>query len=148
MLHILYTMFNFTKQNVSNTISCLGQCSQPKWLSRMSVRLVLGGRGVKPCQVGQHSYLKIKYEIFFMIILCRPLIQEGQLSECAQVQVNRLEDYACTGKSVVRKTDQPDKTLIVLTGPSNQTEPNTRQNDVFMTMQTVNSQISFHIYTV
>ena len=39
---------------------------------------------------------------FSVIILSLPLIQEGHLSVsdviCAQVLVNRVEDYACSGK--------------------------------------------------
>ena len=33
-----------------------------------------------PCWVQQHSFVEIDHEIFIMVILSLPLIQEGQLS--------------------------------------------------------------------
>ena len=61
-----------------------------------------------------------------MVILCLPLIQKGQLSVSGErlytSTVNRLEDKACTSKSVLKKTHHLDKTLIGLTGPTNQTK--------------------------
>ena len=36
-------------------------------------------------------------------------------NDCAQVLVNRLEDEACPGKIVTKKTDLLDMTLLVLT---------------------------------
>ena len=48
----------------------------------------------------QHSFVEIDHEIFSTVILTLPLIQEGQLSVSGErmctIQVNRLEDYACT----------------------------------------------------
>ena len=56
----------------------------------------------EPHRVQQHSFMEIDHEIFSMIILSLPLIQEGQMSvsgscqflakKCAQVLVNGLED--------------------------------------------------------
>ena len=48
-----------------------------------------GGRGFTPRRGRQHSFVEIDHEIFSVIILSLPLIQEGQLSdflakECAQ----------------------------------------------------------------
>ena len=39
-----------------------------------------GGRGFNPCRSRQHSFVKIDREIFSIVILSLPLIQEGQLS--------------------------------------------------------------------
>ena len=47
-----------------------------------------GGRGFNPCRGQQHSFMEIDHDIFSMVILSLPLIQEGQLSvsgeKCAQ----------------------------------------------------------------
>ena len=48
-----------------------------------------GGCGFNPRRGRQHSFVEIDHEIFSMVILSHPLIQEGQLSqflakECAQ----------------------------------------------------------------
>ena len=47
----------------------------------------------------QHSFVEIGHEIFSTVILCRPLIQEGQLSVSGErmctILVNCLGDYAC-----------------------------------------------------
>ena len=44
----------------------------------------------------QHSFVEIDHEIFSMILLSLPVIQEGHCqflaNECAQVLVNPLED--------------------------------------------------------
>ena len=59
-----------------------------------------GGRGFNPLRGRQHSFVEIDHEIFSMVILSLPLIQEGQLSVSGKrmctVLVNRLEDYACS----------------------------------------------------
>ena len=39
-----------------------------------------GGRGFNPRRGWQHSFVEIDHEIFSMVILSLPLIQEGQLS--------------------------------------------------------------------
>ena len=39
-----------------------------------------GGRGFNPRRGRQHSFVEIDREIFSMVILSLPLIQEGQLS--------------------------------------------------------------------
>ena len=55
-----------------------------------------GGRGFIPRRGQQHSVMEIDYEIFSMVILFLPLIQEGQLSVSGErmctILVNRLED--------------------------------------------------------
>ena len=54
------------------------------------------GRGFNPRRGRQHSYLEIDREIFSMVILSLPLIQEGQLSVSGErmctILVNHLED--------------------------------------------------------
>ena len=60
----------------------------------MSVSLLFGGHGFDPRR--QYSFAEINNEIFSMVILSLPLIQEGQLSVSGErmrtVLVNRLED--------------------------------------------------------
>ena len=55
-----------------------------------------GGRGFNPRRGRQHSFVEIDHEIFSMVILPLPLIQEGQLSVSGErmctILVNRLED--------------------------------------------------------
>ena len=55
-----------------------------------------GGRGFNPRRGRQHSFMEIDHEIFSMVILSLPLIQEGQLSVSGErmcsILVNRLED--------------------------------------------------------
>ena len=55
-----------------------------------------GGRGFNPRRGRQHSSVEIDHEIFSMVILSLPLIQEGQLSVSGErlctILVNRLED--------------------------------------------------------
>ena len=55
-----------------------------------------GGRGFNLRRGRQHSFVEIDLEIFSMVILSLPLIQEGQLSVSGErmctILVNRLED--------------------------------------------------------
>ena len=55
-----------------------------------------GGHGFKPRRGRQHSFVEIDHEIFSMVILSLPLIQEGQLSDSSErmctILVNCLED--------------------------------------------------------
>ena len=55
-----------------------------------------GGRGFNPRRGRQHSFVEIDHEIFSMVILSLPLIQERQLSVSGErmctIPVNRLED--------------------------------------------------------
>ena len=55
-----------------------------------------GGRGFNPRRGRQHSFMEIDHEIFSMVILSLPLIQEGQWSVSGKrmctILVNRLED--------------------------------------------------------
>ena len=55
-----------------------------------------GGRGFSPRRGRQHSFVEIDHEIFSMVILSLPLIQEGQLSVSGKrmctILVNHLED--------------------------------------------------------
>ena len=54
------------------------------------------GRWFNPRRGRQHSFVEIDHEIFSMVILSLPLIQEGQLSVSGKrmctILVNRLED--------------------------------------------------------
>ena len=56
----------------------------------------LGGHGFDLSWDGQHSVMEIDHEIFSLVILSLPLIQEGQLSVSGErmctILVNRLED--------------------------------------------------------
>ena len=51
---------------------------------------------LNPSRDRHHSFVEIDYDIFSMVILSLPLIQEGQLSVSGEkmctVLVNRLED--------------------------------------------------------
>ena len=55
-----------------------------------------GGHEFNPRRGLQHSFVEIDHEIFSMVILSLPLIQEGQLSvsggRTCTILVNRLED--------------------------------------------------------
>ena len=55
-----------------------------------------GGRGFNPCRGWQHSFVEIDREIFSVVILSLPLIQEGQLSVSGKrmctILVNCLDD--------------------------------------------------------
>ena len=52
--------------------------------------------GSTPAEVGNILYVEMDHEIFSMVILSLPLIQEGQLSVSGEgmypILVNRLED--------------------------------------------------------
>ena len=62
----------------------------------MRVRLVIRRLRVQLPPGRQHSFVEIDREIFSMVILSLPLIQEGQLSVSGKrmciILVNRLED--------------------------------------------------------
>ena len=70
--------------------------SWPRWLSWMRRPTRPGGRGFNPRQGRQHSFMEIDHEIFSMVILSCPLIQEGQLSVSGErmctILVNCLQD--------------------------------------------------------
>ena len=55
-----------------------------------------GGHGFNPHRDRQYSFVEIDHEIFSMVFLSFPLIQEGQLSVSGKrmctILVNRLED--------------------------------------------------------
>ena len=67
---------------------------RPRWLSWM--RGPTRRSQVQPRQGWQHSFIEIDQELFFMVILSLPLIQEGQLSVSGErmctILVNRSED--------------------------------------------------------
>ena len=54
------------------------------------------GSGLNPRRGRQHSFMEIDHEIFSMVILSFPLIQEGQLTVYGErmctILVNHLED--------------------------------------------------------
>ena len=53
-----------------------------------------GGRGFNPRRGRQYSFVEIDHDIFSMVILSLPLIQEGQLSVSGErmctIPVNRI----------------------------------------------------------
>ena len=55
-----------------------------------------GGHGFNPRRGRQHTFVEIDHEIFSMVILSLPLVQEGHLSVSGEIMctipVNRLED--------------------------------------------------------
>ena len=122
-------------------------CSHPVCLSRISVRLWLGGSDVKLCQVGHILTWRFNMKCFLWPFSAFRWFKKGRCEflakECAQRQVNCLEDEPCTRKSVVRKTDHPDKTLIWWTGLSNQPNQNPGEWCLYDILQTVNPEMSF-----
>ena len=75
-----------------------------------------GGRGFDPRRGRQHSFMEIDREIFSMVILSFPLIQEGQLSVSGEIMckilVNHLEDLACPVKVWLGKLTVLDMTPL------------------------------------
>ena len=69
-----------------------------------------GRREFNPRRGWQHSFVEIDREIFSMVILSLPLVQEGQLSVSGKrmctILVNCLEDFSLPSKRVARKTDR------------------------------------------
>ena len=61
-----------------------------------AVRLETRGHGFNPRRGRQHSFVEIDHEIFSLVILSLPLIQEGHLSVSGErmctILVNSLED--------------------------------------------------------
>ena len=77
-----------------------------------------GGRRLEAL-VRQHSFIEIDHDIFSMVIISLPLIQEGKLSSYLRknvhwVLVNRLDGLSLPRKSVVRLTDCPAMTIAVV----------------------------------
>ena len=71
-----------------------------------------GGRGFSPRRGRQHSFVEIDCEMFSIVILSLPLIQEGQLSVSGAILVNRLEDQACPVKVWLGKLTALDMTPL------------------------------------
>ena len=80
-----------------------------------------GGRGFNSRRGRQHSFVEIDHEIFSMVILSLPLIQERQLSVSRErmftILVNRLEDLACPVNMWLGELTALDMTPFGLTGP-------------------------------
>ena len=54
-----------------------------------------GGHGFNPCPGRQHSFVEIDHEIFSIVVLSLPLIQEGRChsgERMCTILVNHLED--------------------------------------------------------
>ena len=89
-MHRLIWSAHFTyKDNYHNNLASVAQLDvQSDWRP--------GGHGFNPYRGRQHSFVEIDREIFSMVILSLPLIQEGQLSVSGKrmctILVNRLED--------------------------------------------------------
>ena len=82
-----------TQQRISSPYKiCLGR---PRWLSLMYIRLVIRRLRVR-LPPGWQQFLEIDHEIFSMVTLSFPLIQEGHLSVSGErmctVLANSLED--------------------------------------------------------
>ena len=63
-----------------------------------------------------HTLVEIGHEIFFLVILLLPLIQEGLVSVTRESMYTKYwltASQACPGKSVVRLTDLLDMTIPV-----------------------------------
>ena len=73
-------------------------CSRPALVAQLDAPSDWrpGGRWFNPRRGRQHSFVEIDHEIFSMVILSLPLIQEGQLSVSGErmctILVNSLED--------------------------------------------------------
>ena len=82
----------------------------------MRVRVVIRRLLVRPLLGRQHSFVKIDQEIFSMVILSLPLIQEGELSVSGKTMCtmlgNHLEDYACPVKAWLGKLSVLDMTPL------------------------------------
>ena len=85
---------------VTNGLSCFMR-KVPSWMAWVAQLDAPsdwrpGGHGFTPHQGRQHYFVEIDHEIFSMVILSLPLIQEGQLSVSGErmctILVNRLED--------------------------------------------------------
>ena len=60
-------------------------CSRPQWLSWMRINLVIRRLRVRPPWGRQHSFVEVDHEIFSMVFLSLPLIQEGYLSVSGEI---------------------------------------------------------------
>ena len=73
----------------------------------MRVGLLIRRLRVRPPPGRQHSFVKIYQEIFSVVILSLPQIQEGELSVSGEIlctiMVKRLEAYACPIKILFSK---------------------------------------------
>ena len=91
-----------------------------------------GGRGFDPRRGRQHSFVEIDHEIFSMVILSLPLIQEGQLSVSGErmctILVNHLEDYACPVNVWLGKLTALDMTPLGWLGRKTSTQTNKKIN--------------------
>ena len=87
-----------------------------------------GGRGFNPRRGWQHSFVEINREIFSMVILPLPLIQEGHLSVSGErmctILVNRLEDQACPVNVWLGKLTMLDMTPLGWLGRKTSTQTN------------------------
>ena len=97
---------NFSRENKKNILKCLFKSSRLKCNKHKEPASVAqldapsdwrpGGLEFNPDQDRQNSSVEIDHEIFSMVILSLPLIQEGQLSVSGKrmctILVNRIED--------------------------------------------------------
>ena len=94
----------------------------------MCVRLVIKRLRVRPSPGQQHSFVENDLEIFSMVILSLPLIQEGQLSVSGErmctILVNRLDDKACPIKVLLGKLTAFHLTPSGLLGLETSTQTN------------------------
>ena len=102
LLYFLFYLFSpFLRKTTLNDPQGLA-CHKPQHMPASVAQLDApshwrpAGHSSTPCQGQQHSFVEIDHEIFSMVILSLPLIQEGQLSVSGKrmytILVNRLED--------------------------------------------------------
>ena len=101
-----------------------------------------GGRGFNPRRGRQHSFVEIDHEIFSMVILSIPLIQEGQLSVSGErmctILVNRLEGKACPVNVWLGKLTALDMTPLGWLGHKTSTQTNCpAETEYTLPLQTV-----------
>ena len=89
---------------------------RPGWFSWIHVRLVIRRLQVQLPPGQQHYFMEIAHEIFSMVILFLPLIQEGQLSVSGErmctILFNHLKDKACPVKVWLGKLTALDMTPL------------------------------------
>ena len=89
-----------------------------------------GGRRFHPRRGRQHSFLEIDHEIFSMVILSLPLIQEGQLSVSGErmctILVNRSADLASPVNVWLGKLPTLDMDPLGWMGHESSTQTNER----------------------
>ena len=74
---LTFQYITFTSAFLLMVISWVHCMCRPWWLSWMRIRLVIRRLQIRPPWGWQHSCMQIDHEIFSMVILFLPLLQEG-----------------------------------------------------------------------